>query len=81
MDLERAEERLVMDVDAINFFDPEMDMSAAWYGGILVAEREAAPHQVWSLTQFYSIDFSKSRIDVKKCVFNKRPIKVCVSCC
>ena len=81
MDLERAEERLVMDVDAINFFDPEMDMSAAWYGGILVAEREAAPQQVWSLTQFYSVDFSQSRIGVKKSVFNKRTIKVCVSCC
>ena len=25
--------------------------------------------QVWSLTQFYSVDFSKSRIGVKKCVF------------
>ena len=37
--------------------------------------------QVWPLTQFYSVDFSKSRIDVKKCVFNKRTIKVCVSCC
>ena len=37
--------------------------------------------QVWSLTQFYSVDFSKSRIDVQKCVFNKRTIKVCVSCC
>ena len=37
--------------------------------------------QVWSLTQFYSVDFSKSRIDVKNCVFNKRTIKVCVSCC
>ena len=37
--------------------------------------------QVWSLTQFYSVDFSKSRISVKKCVFNKRTIKVCVSCC
>ena len=36
---------------------------------------------VWSLTQFYSVDFSKSRISVKKCVFNKRTIKVCVSCC
>ena len=33
-------------------------------------------HQVWSLTQFYSVDFSQSRIDVKKCT-----IKVCVSCC
>ena len=37
--------------------------------------------QVWSLTQFYSLDFSQSRIDVKKCVFNKRTFKVCVSCC
>ena len=37
--------------------------------------------QVWSLTQFYSVDFSKSRIGVSKCVFNKRTIKVCVSCC
>ena len=37
--------------------------------------------QVWSLTQFYSVDFSNSTIDVKKCVFNKRTIKVCVSCC
>ena len=37
--------------------------------------------QVWSLTQFYSVDFSQSRIGVKKCVFNKRTIKVCVSCC
>ena len=37
--------------------------------------------QVWSLPQFYSVDFSKSRIDVKKCVFNKRTINVCVSCC
>ena len=36
---------------------------------------------VWSLTQFYSVDFSKSRIAVKKCVFNKRTLKVCVSCC
>ena len=36
--------------------------------------------QVWSLTQFYSDDFSKSRIGVSKCSFNKRTIKVCVSC-
>ena len=38
-------------------------------------------NQARSLTQFYSVDFSQSRIDVKKCVFNKRTIKVCVSCC
>ena len=37
--------------------------------------------QVWSLTQFYSVDISKSMIDVKKCVFNKHTIKVCVICC
>ena len=37
--------------------------------------------QVWSLTQFYSVDFSQSRIGVNKCIFNKRTIKVCVSCC
>ena len=29
----------------------------------------------------YSVDFSQSRINVKKCVFNKHTIKVCVSCC
>ena len=41
---------------------------------------DAAQVQVWSLTQFYSVDFSKSRIGVKKCIFNKHTIKVCVSC-
>ena len=37
--------------------------------------------QVWSLTQFYSVDSSKSRTSVNKCVFYKRTIKVCVNCC
>ena len=37
--------------------------------------------QVWALTQFYSVDFSKSRIGGIKYVCNKRTIKVCVSCC
>ena len=37
--------------------------------------------QVWSLTQFYSVDFSQLRIGINKCVFYKRTIKVCVSCC
>ena len=48
-----------------------------------VIEDESPPKgpQVWSLTQFYSVDFSQSRISVKKCVFNKRTMKVCVSCC
>ena len=34
--------------------------------------------QVWSLIQFYSIDFSQSRISVEKCVSNQRTIKVCI---
>ena len=37
-------------------------------------------HQVWSPTQFYSVDFSQSRIDVKKCAVNKRTIKYQGSC-
>ena len=44
-------------------------------------DRHSRYYQVWSLAQFYSVDFSKSRIGVKKCVFNKCTIKVCVSCC
>ena len=30
--------------------------------------------QVWSLTQFYSVDFSQSRIGVNMCLSNKRTI-------
>ena len=48
-----------------------------------VEEKERAVtvlKQVWSLTQFYSVDFSQSRIRVKKFVFHKRTIKVGVSC-
>ena len=29
---------------------------------------EPGVEQVWSVTQFYSVDFSQSRIGVKKCV-------------
>ena len=36
------------------------------------------PIQVWSL--FYSVDFSQSRIGVKKCVFNICKTKVSVNC-
>ena len=43
-------------------------------------QRGSGVAQVWSLTQFYSVDFSQSRVGVKKCVFDKRTIKVCVSC-
>ena len=48
---------------------------------VLVGTIIFAVDQVWSLTQIYSVDFSKSRISVSKSVFNKRTIKVCVSCC
>ena len=40
--------------------------------------RMLRPNQVQTLTQFYSVDFSQSRISVKKCVFNTRIIKVAV---
>ena len=36
--------------------------------------------KVWLQTQFCSVDSSQLRIGVKKCIFNKRTIKVCVSC-
>ena len=55
--------------------------SSALLACLAVVGNKCEATQVWSLTQFYSVDFSKSRIDVKKCVFNKRTIKVCVSCC
>ena len=45
-----------------------------------VGQHALLDNQVWSLTQFYSVDISKSRIGVKKCVCNKRTIKVCDSC-
>ena len=48
-------------------------------GGVTVMA--GAAEQVWSLTPFYTVDFSQSRISVKKCVFNKCTFKVCVSCC
>ena len=41
----------------------------------------AAVAQVWSLTQFYSVELSQSRICVKKCSFIKRTIKICASFC
>ena len=46
---------------------------------VLLFFGHAVKHQVWSLTQFYSVDFSQSRIGIKKCVFNKRTIVVSVS--
>ena len=51
-----------------------------WSGSGLKATMVTEP-QVWPPTQFYSVDFSQSRIGVRKCVFNKRTIKEFVSCC
>ena len=46
----------------------------------VVQRRDEGQLQVWSLTQFYSVDFVKfTDHGVKICVFNKRTIKVCVS--
>ena len=44
--------------------------------GLFQTSAAASGGQDWSLTQFYSVDFSQSRLGVKKCVFNKRTIKV-----
>ena len=49
--------------------------------GPLVGDNFVRFLQVWSLTQLCSVDFSQSRIGVNECVFYKRTIKVCVSCC
>ena len=54
---------------------------AGVHGAEVSTRQKGTTGQVWSLTQFYSVDFSQSRIGVKKCVFNKRTIKVCVSGC
>ena len=51
-----------------------------WIYGASLLEVPGA-WQVWSLTQFYSVDFSKSMISVKKCVFYQRTIKVRISFC
>ena len=40
----------------------------------VVVDRVPDGTQVWSLTQFFSVDFSKSKIGVKKCLFSKRTI-------
>ena len=46
----------------------------------LVTDPAVVDDQVWSLNQFYSVDFSQARIGVKKRDFNESTIKVCVSC-
>ena len=51
------------------------------FGSLALLMATVPEGQVRSLTQFYYVDFSQSRVGVKKCVFNKRTIKVCVSCC
>ena len=38
---------------------------------VLLCDEPRSEVQVWSLTQFYSVDFSKSRINVKKVRFQQ----------
>ena len=63
--LPEAVARDMKDYDEVSSLDggAPPDMEAA------VARRQT--DQVWSLTKVYSVDFSKSRINVKKCVFEK----------
>ena len=53
------------------------------HGGVrrggTVGQRRTGEIKLCSLTKLDPVDFSQSRISVKKCVFNKRTIKVCVS--
>ena len=46
------------------------DMLLDWSLEVIEAV-EAAAAQVWSLSQFYSVDFSQSRISVKKVRFQQ----------
>ena len=38
-------------------------------------KRALKSRQVWSLTKFYSVDFSQSRISVEKCIFKNAQSK------
>ena len=54
-------------------------------GGVQALIKVSTPRTLFNvssghLAQFYSVNFSQSRISVKKCVFRERSIKVCVSC-
>ena len=54
----------------VDGFDMDLDL-----GHVLLCGR-----QVWSLTPLYSVDFSQSMIGaLKKCIYNKRTIKVDIS--
>ena len=61
-------------VDKCEDFEFFIDNSLA------ISRCQPGKFKVWSLPQFYSVDFSKSRIGGKKCMFNKLTIKVCVDC-
>ena len=52
-------------VDECEDFEFFIDDSLAMY------RCQPGKFKVWSLPQFYSVDFSKSRICGKKCIFNK----------
>ena len=72
-------------IHRIDFTTTALQLKAMGIGNIcrynFAAILKLVYNQVWSLTQFYCVDFSQSRTGVKKCVFNKCKIKVCVRCC
>ena len=43
---------------------------------VATVQEDLEDRQVWSITQFYSVDSSQSAIGVSKCVLNRRTIKV-----
>ena len=55
-------------------------VSSPWSTPEDTTTTQRPPPSVWSVTQFYSGDSWQSKIGVKKWVFYKRTIKVCVSC-
>ena len=63
---------------ASHLFEGDKLVAAGTDAGVVVPTELL---QVWSLTQFYSVDFSQSRIVIKKCVFNRRTNKVWLKCC
>ena len=67
-------EQLVLSRVPVNLIGPKVK---AVKGSGLVGPDEG---RVWSPTQFYSVDFSQSRISVEKCTFYKHTIRVCISC-
>ena len=64
-----VEERVVADCDVAAGVGHVLKGQAVLTRGRGDQRRTPGDAQVWSLTQFFSVDFSQSRISVKKCIF------------